>query len=117
MIRGLDTVDGKVVRGGLSVLRPEYIILFKAKAFLDLSVRRKAGEIVDSSDIKKHKKDILRLSAELMMEPVQKIPETVRNDIHTFINSLEQEPFDENLLKSYGLKNAELIELLNSIFD
>ena len=50
----------------LSVLRPEYIILFKAKAYLDLQKRKDLGEKVDSSDIKKHKKDVLRIASELI---------------------------------------------------
>ena len=54
--------DGKVLRNGLSILRPEYIILFKAKAYLDLKMRKEMGEKVDSSDIKKHKKDVLRIA-------------------------------------------------------
>lgn len=37
-------LDGKVVRNGLSVLRPESIILFKAKAYLDLMERKKLVE-------------------------------------------------------------------------
>lgn len=45
-------LDGKVVRNGLSVLRPEYIILFKAKAYLDLKQRKETGGTVDSNDIK-----------------------------------------------------------------
>ena len=63
-------LNGKEVRKGLSVLRPEYIILFKAKAYLDLQKRKDAGEKVDSSDIKKHKKDVLRIASELMLEKV-----------------------------------------------
>lgn len=109
-------LNGKIIKSGLSVLRPEYLILFKAKAFLDLSARRKAGENVDSSDIKKHKKDVLRLSAEMMLSPVRNIPENVSQDIHAFIQSLDQEPFDRNLLQFYGLRNAEVVELLRNIF-
>ena len=33
-------LNGKEVRKGLSVLRPEYIILFKAKAYLDLKSKK-----------------------------------------------------------------------------
>lgn len=33
-------LDGKVIADGLSVLRPEYLILFKAKAYLDLKQKR-----------------------------------------------------------------------------
>ena len=41
-----------------------------AKAYLDLKSRKDLGEKVDSSDIKKHKKDILRIASELMLEKV-----------------------------------------------
>ena len=61
-------LNGKEVKNGLSVLRPEYIILFKTKAYLDQKKRKYLGEKVDSSDIKKHKKDILRIASELMLE-------------------------------------------------
>lgn len=109
-------LDGKVVRDGLSVLRPEYIILFKAKAYLDLKARKDSGEAVDSSDIKKHKKDILRIAAELILEPVFDLPETVKEDIKFFIESLEQEPYDQNSLKMYGLKNMDIVDLLKKVF-
>ena len=36
-------LSGMVVVNGLSVLRPEYLLLFKAKAFLDLSERKTKG--------------------------------------------------------------------------
>ena len=108
---------GKVIRNNLSVLRPEYIILFKAKAYLDLKKRKETGEMVDSSDIKKHKKDILRIAAELMLEQVTDLPETVAADIGIFIDSLEKGPFDQNSLKIYGLKNDEVVNLLKDIFE
>lgn len=34
----------------------------------------------------------------------------------TFIDSLAQEPFDSNSLKSYGLKNEDVIEVLQRVF-
>lgn len=74
-------LDGKVVEDGLSVLRPEYLILFKAKAYLDLLNRKNNGEKVDSSDISKHKKDILRIVAQLELEEVKTLPITVQKKI------------------------------------
>ncbi len=109
-------LDGKVVRNELAVLRPEYIILFKAKAYLDLKERKEAGGTVDSNDIKKHKKDILRIAAELMLEKVINLPESVNKDIHMFIAALEQVPFDQNSLKMYGVKNDDVIALLKQVF-
>lgn len=108
--------DGRVARNGLSVLRPEYIILFKAKAYLDLKQRKEAGGTIDSSDIKKHKKDILRIVTELLLEPIIALPESVNRDIHVFIDSLAQEPFDQNSLKMYGLKNEDVVNQLMKIF-
>lgn len=110
-------LEGKSIANGLSVLRPEYLILFKAKAYLDLKQRKTNGEIADSNDIKKHKKDVLRISAELMLERVTNLPATVKADIDAFIESLENEPFDANSLKNYGLKNQEVIEALKRLFD
>ena len=55
-------LEGKVVRNGLSVLRPEYLILFKAKAFLDLKQRKDREEAVDSKNISKHKCQIIYTS-------------------------------------------------------
>jgi hypothetical protein len=109
-------LNGKVVANGLSVLRPEYLILFKAKAYLDLKQRKENGEAVDSSDIKKHKKDLLRIAAELMLESVKALPASVQADIDMFIASLENEPFDDNSLKNYGLKNDDVVEVLHRVF-
>ena len=109
-------LNGKEVRNGLSVLRPEYIILFKAKAYLDLKKRKDSGERVDSSDIKKHKKDVLCIASELMLEKVEKLPIAVDADIHSFIALLGQEPFDQHSLKRYGLKNEDVVEVLKQVF-
>lgn len=109
-------LDGRVVTNGLSVLRPEYLILFKAKAYLDLKRKKETEGNGDSDDIKKHKKDILRIAAELMLEQTDKIPVSVKDDIDTFINDLSKNPFDANSLKNYGLKNKEVIEVLKRVF-
>ena len=109
-------LDGKVVVGGLSVLRPEYLILFKAKAYLDLKQRKDNGESVDSNDIKKHKKDVLKIAVELMLEKIANLPDAVKVDIDLFIRSLEDDPFDDNSLKNYGVKNKEVVERLKRVF-
>lgn len=44
------------------------------------------------------------------------MPITVNDDIHSFIESLEQEPFDQKSLKNYGLKNEDIVSLLKEIF-
>lgn len=109
-------LDGKVVVRDLSVLRPEYLILFKAKAYLDLSSRKEQGENVDSRDIKKHKNDVLRIATEFVLESVYAFPMTVLQDMVQFINKLEAEPFDSGMLKNYGVSNRELIDQLKGLY-
>ena len=109
-------LEGRVVKNGLSVLSTEYLILFKAKAYLDLKRKKEIDGTGDLDDIKKHKKDILRISAELMLEKIDKLPVSVKEDIDTFINNLSQDPFDSNSLKNYGLKNEEVIAVLKRVF-
>lgn len=55
-------LEGRKEIDDVCVLQPGLIIVFKAKAWLDLTERRKAGEAVKGSDIKKHKNDVFRLS-------------------------------------------------------
>lgn len=109
-------LTGKVIIQELSVLRPEYLLLFKAKAYRDLKQRKANGEHVDSRDIKKHKNDILRIATEFIMEQIETLPENIITDIKEFINAIEADPFDANLLKEYGLTNKEVEERLRQIY-
>ena len=83
---------------------------------MDLKRNKEIDGTGDLDDIKKHKKDILRISAELMLEKIDKLPVSVKEDIDTFINNLSQDPFDSNSLKNYGLKNEEVIAVLKRVF-
>ena len=109
-------LSGKVVVNGLSVLRPEYLLLFKAKAFLDLSERKTKGEHVDSRDIKKHKNDILRIAMEFVLEKIEELPESIHIDMKSFIEKLNEEPFENNLLKAYGLSNTDVLVRLGQLY-
>lgn len=107
---------GKVVVEELSVLRPEYLLLFKAKAYLDLDERKERGEDVDSRDIKKHKNDIFRIVTEFILENINKLPETVHMDVKNFIKKIEKEPFDAKQLKDVGLLNEEVVDRLRQLY-
>lgn len=50
-----------------------YLIPFKAKAWIDLSDRKAAGEHVDGRNIRKHKNDVFRLT-ELLNQNQAPIP-------------------------------------------
>ncbi len=91
--------------------------MFKAKAYLDLNDKRTSGANVDSRDIKKHKNDILRILTEFMLERVSELPEAIHNDIREFVGRLEEEPFESNLLKGYGVTGEELEKLLRETYN
>lgn len=51
-----------------------------------------------------------------MLEKIDKLPVSIKDDIDTFINNLSQDPFDSNSLKNYGLKNEEVTAVLKRVF-
>ena len=93
--------NGAIDVDGVSVLDIEYLILFKIKAWLDLSERKLNGEKVDSKNIKKHKYDVIRLVINLEPESKIDISGQVKNDAELFFEKIESEPFD---LKNLGIR-------------
>lgn len=79
------------------------MIVFKAKAWLDLNQKIERGEHVDSRNIKKHRNDILRIAAEIPLNFCE-LPEKIRNDMMKFIRSLK--------VTKEELKNLKIIGVL-----
>lgn len=104
--------DGVTVIEDVSVLDLEHIILFKIKAWLDLSERKEKGEAIDSKNIKKHKNDIFRLSASIENESRIQVVGNVKRDTELFISKSKEEPVN---LGDLGIKNATFDELLDVI--
>ena len=72
---------------------------------------------MDSADIKKHKKDVLRLAVEMVLNPVTDLPESVMEDIYHFINNLREDEYDQNSLKTYRVTNDQVVSRLVSVFE
>lgn len=92
---------GRSVVDGIAFLGPEYILPFKAKAWLDLSERKRAGQIIDSKNIKKHRNDIFRLYAVLSTDSRVDIAESIKADLLKFLEVMPDE-------KGLDLSNFEL---------
>lgn len=105
LLRGRDVIEG------ISVLRPTWLIPFKAKAWLDLNERKERGEHVDSRDMKKHRNDIIRLASELVLERCE-LPDEVRSDMERFIDMMNVTNLEIRNLKLHGVKAEELRRLL-----
>jgi hypothetical protein len=98
------------------ILAPEYLILFKAKAWLELSERKLLGQHVDSHDIKKHKNDIIRLATILTGKEQCNLPETVKIDMRNFINRLREEELDFKALQVSGFTKKILLDLFWKLY-
>ena len=98
------------------VLEPATIVVFKAKAWLDLTARKQAGERVDSKSINKHKNDVFRLFQLLAPENKIGLPDEIRDEMRQFIESVRQAP---PVLKSLNIKGVtveEVFETFNEIY-
>jgi len=82
MVRTLD---------GIPVLDEAAIIPFKARAWLDLSRRRDAGERADEKDVRKHRNDVARMLQLLPADASYALPSTVLEDMTAFVAALSEE--------------------------
>jgi len=109
--------QGKVVVDGVTVLDAAYLIPFKAKAWMDLTDRKAAGEHVDSKNIKKHKNDVFRLTE--LIDPTAKIvaPQRVYADIQEFVQRMKNESVDIKQLGVVGRTTEKILEELKAMYE
>jgi hypothetical protein len=72
-------------RDGLAYANATALIPLKAKAWLDLSKRKLAGETIDAKDIAKHRADVFRLAATLRGDTTLELPDNIRADLAAFL--------------------------------
>ena len=103
---------GKKNVDGLSVLSAEYLILFKIKAWLDLTYRKNNGETIDSKNIKKHKNDVFRLYELVNPSITISISSSILKDVRLFIEAMENEDIN---IKDIGLKQYTKNQILDDL--
>lgn len=99
---------GGTIVNGVSTLAVEEIILFKVKAFLDLTKRRESGEAIDTDDIKKHRTDIIRLASTLSQREYALESERIKDDLREFLDRFESSAGELRSLK-VPVRNPDLI--------
>lgn len=109
LLKGREMIDG------ISVLSPAYLIPFKAKAWLDLNGRSERGEYVDSRNIKKHRNDIIRIVAELVLEPCE-LSAVVKEDINAFVEKMHITDAELKSLKIDGVHEADIVRVLKTVY-
>ena len=79
---------------GVSILPAEALLLLKARAWFDLSMRKARGEFVKDKDVRKHRTDILRLQAQIVEGTVVELAEPIKVEMRDFITAYESLPLD-----------------------
>ena len=104
--------SGTIEIDSVPVLSAEFILPFKARAWLDLSGRKQAGEKVDSKTVKKHRNDVFRLS--VLLAPTQRVElaSTIKQDMAAFLTAMEIENGLD--LKNFGI-TSRLVEVLSNL--
>ncbi|MBK4997308.1 hypothetical protein IAE39_005482 [Pseudomonas sp. S37] len=107
-------LDGRQDNEELSYISADRLIPLKARAWLDLSRRKQAGEKIDARNVKKHRNDVLVLSGLLTGEHIE-LSESILADMHVFLTLLAKE--DVNL-KDLGLRGSldDLVTRLEQSF-
>ena len=108
--------EGREIVAGYSVLRDKYLIVFKAKAWLDMRHRKANGMRVDSRNIKKHLNDIARLTGVLEDTYPISLPQSIQSDLLDFLTILEAEIELIPQNKDIVLKRNEILEVLQELF-
>lgn len=83
--------EHKQVLGGVSIVSEKCLIPLKARAWLDLTRRKKEGEQIDAKNIRKHRNDVLRLSQLLVPGLEIMLTEEITKDLNDFLIAVETE--------------------------
>lgn len=95
--------SGLILVDGIPVLSASHMIPFKAKAWIDLTTRKASGEHVDSKDIRKHMNDAARLSDLLLPNVFLSLPDTIINDMQTFLVNIKDAARFTRIAAAFGL--------------
>ena len=97
-----------VTKTGVSVLSATYLIPFKAKAWLNLTDRKAKGYYVQSRHIRKHKNDIIRLSALLSQDTKIVLPTIIADDMAIFLSEVDDSEKFDRIVAAYNLQDSTL---------
>jgi|TARA_B110000240_G_C13481437_1_gene445494 hypothetical protein len=109
--------DGKEIIDGVPILKSEYIIPFKMRAWLDLTERSSKGDgSVNSKDIKKHKNDVFRISQLLSPSLKVELTASIKKDILRFMDKVTEKDVNFKDLKIKGLTLDQVYKTFYKIY-
>jgi len=99
---------GATMSGGIPVLGAAHLIPFKAKAWLNLTAQKARGGQVQSRHIRKHKNDIIRLSALLSQDMRMVLPKPIVDDLAMFLARVGDTDGFARIVAVYDLQDSLL---------
>ena len=109
------TISNCTLTNGINYASPDSLICLKAKAFLDLNERRKAGEAIDSRKIKKHKTDIFRLATLFGENDSFVVPGTLKRDLSDFVREVKDDLPEKQLFRDLGIPELNVEALFQQL--
>jgi len=109
-------LNGRQSVAGLPWIGAEQLIPLKARAWLDLSARKAAGEAVDSKDIRKHANDIIRLAQLLAPDMQISLAEPIASDFDRFVAGLIADGTYDSRQLQIDLPLAEVADRLRRAY-
>lgn len=107
---------GRIIIDDVPMLSHMHLVLFKAKAWLDLTERKALGQQVKSKDIRKHMNDVARLAVLFTGDETCEVPASVLDDLRQFIEALKLNPPDMRNLGIAGISSEDIVAILNSVY-
>lgn len=104
---GLSIIDG------INVPDVAHLIPLKARAHIDLNDKKSAGKHVNSTDLKKHKKDVISLVSILPINTSVDLSPQIKTDMKRFVDTLREERPQNNQYRT----EFSLQEILNVLED
>ena len=111
------TIENSKNEEDAHIANTEALICLKAKAYLDLAQRKADGEKVDKKNIRKHKTDIFRLAVLLTPEHRFELPEGIKSDLQSFVDSIRAELPDKAVFKQMGIGTINVEKVYQQLKD
>lgn len=103
---------------GISLINIPGLICLKAKAFFELNQRKSSGGNIDDREIRKHKKDVIRLLTIVSREKKTRLPDKIKDILRNFIEDVRTNPVqDPNIIKefkSFSVREKEISDFIDT---
>jgi len=109
-------LSGRSVINGITILKAEFLILLKIRAWIDLSNRISKGESIDSADLKKHKNDVFRLLTIIPPSLQCLVTQKVMYDVSGFLEMMQHDNTDLRTLNIRSITKKELLTRVKEIY-